>query len=92
MEISVDAHKAREDGEPILIEHVLPQRAYAREIIRMVDEGKSDDDLLKYIKKNYRLVLLTKKETETINKINRSNISADRIADAGIALHDPSPR
>ncbi len=89
-EISVDAHKARENGEPILIEHVLPQRAYAREIIRIVDDGETDDDVIDFINANYRLVLLTKEETKKINKINRSKITADRIADAGIALHDPS--
>lgn len=38
-EISVDAHKARLRGEPLFIEHVLPQRAYARQIIWLVNEG-----------------------------------------------------
>ena len=86
-EISVEAHKAREDGEPVLIEHVLPQRAYAREIIHMVGDGGTDDDVIDFIKANYRLVLLTREETAKINRLNRSKMTADRIADAGIALH-----
>lgn len=86
-EISVEAHNARRRGEPVLIEHVMPQRAYAREIIRIVNEGGSNSDLIRFIEENYRLVLLTKSETARINKQNRSEITEDRIADAGIELH-----
>ena len=85
-EISLEAQKARQRGDPILIEHVMPQRAYAREIIKVIEAGGSDDDLIAFIKKNYRLVLLTKEETTIINKLNRSKITDDRIADAGIVL------
>lgn len=88
-EISLEAQKAREHGDRdlIRIEHVMPQRAYARKIIENIEAGDSDNDLIAYIKKNYRLVLLTKKETSKINKANRSEITPDRIADAGIVLY-----
>lgn len=86
-EISAEAHKARQHGESVLIEHVMPQRAYAREIIRIVTEGGSDNDVIRFINENYRLVLLTKAETSRINKLNRSKITEDRVADAGIELH-----
>jgi len=89
-EISVQAHEARVRGEPLRIEHVLPQRAYARRVIGLVKEGASDDDILHFIKKNYRLVLLTEDETKRLNRLNRSNITDDRIADAGIVLYIPS--
>lgn len=86
-EISVAAYSARERGEPLLIEHVLPQRAYARHVIKLIDSGAADDELLRYIKENYRLVLLTKDETSKINRLNRSHITKDRIGDAGIELY-----
>jgi hypothetical protein len=85
-EISVEAQKARQRGDLILIEHVMPQRAYARKIIKVIETGGSDEDLIAFIKGNYRLVLLTKEETSKINRLNRSRITNDRIADAGIVL------
>lgn len=88
-EISAAAQEARQRGGPLFIEHVLPQRAYARQVIALVNDGGSDEDLLAFIRENYRLVVLTADETMKINRLNRSKITADRIADAGIALHEP---
>lgn len=90
-EISAAAQEARQSGEPLFIEHVLPQRAYARQVIALVNDGGSDENLLAFIRENYRLVVLTANETMKINRLNRSKITADRIADAGIALHKPQP-
>ena len=90
-EISAAAQEARQRGEPLLIEHVLPQRAYARQIIALVNDGGSDEDLLAFIRENYRLVVLTADETVKLNRLNRSKITADRIADAGVELHKPGP-
>ncbi len=87
-EISEAAHEARSRGEKILIEHVLPQRAYAQKVIALVNEGATDADLIAFIKANYRLVLLTQEETTRINRLNRSRLSDDRIADAGIKLYE----
>jgi hypothetical protein len=87
-EISVAAHRARKRGEPLLIEHVMPQRAYARQVMNLIDDGATDDEVLRHIKENYRLVLLTKNETSKINRLNRSQITRDRIGDAGIQLHN----
>lgn len=89
-EISEAAHEARSRGEKILIEHVLPQRAYAQKFIALVNEGATDADLIAFIKANYRLVLLTQEETTRINRLNRSRLSDDRIADAGIKLYERS--
>ncbi len=90
-EISVQAHEARKRGETLMIEHVLPQRAYARKVISLVNDGATDEEVLRFIKENYRLVLLTSDETTKINRLNRSRITEDRIADAGIALYTPDP-
>jgi hypothetical protein len=85
-EISKAALKARLQGQPLYIEHVLPQRAYAQEVIALVNAGATDDDLAAFIRANYRLVLLTQDETERLNQLNRSRITKDRITDAGIRL------
>lgn len=85
-EISVEAQLARQYHHPIFIEHVRPQRAYAREVSKYINQGCSDDDLVEFIRARYRLVLLSEKETRRLNKLNRSRITKDRIADAGIDL------
>jgi hypothetical protein len=86
-EISVAAHEARLRGEAINIEHVLPQRAFALLVIGMVTNGATDEAILQFIKDNYRLVLLSKVETATLNRANRSRISPDRLA--GIPMWKP---
>lgn len=91
-ELSRQAHEARKRGEPLLIEHVLPQRAYAQKVIGLVNGGATDEDVLRFIKENYRLILLTKDETAAINRLNRSRITTDRIADAGIELFQHEDR
>lgn len=50
----------------------------------MVNKGNTDEEIISFIKKRYRLVLLTKQEARDLNKLNRSNITDDRIVDAGI--------
>jgi hypothetical protein len=86
VECSVGAHEARLRGETIYIEHVMPQRAFARLVIDLVSEGISDAQLLQFLKANYRLVLLSRDETQRLNRLNRSRLSPDRIADASIEL------
>ena len=83
-EISVAAHEARLRGEPVNIEHVQPQRAFAVAVIEMVTSDATDESVLRFIKDNYRLVLLSKTETAALNRANRSRISPDRLA--GITL------
>lgn len=83
-ERSMAAHEALNRGESVIIEHVMPRRAFARQIIDMVNKGNTDEEIISFIKKRYRLVLLTKQEARNLNKLNRSNITDDRIADAGI--------
>lgn len=86
-EMSEEAYFARERGETVYIEHVLPQRAFARQVIEIVGQSCSDQELIEFIQQRYRLVLLTKRETDHINRVNRSKLTADRIADAGIVLY-----
>ena len=86
-EMSDGARTAKMNGEKILIEHVVPQRAYACEVCRMITEEKaSDDELLEYIMRTYRLVLLSEEETKRLNKVNRSRIDALRLQSANIKI------
>lgn len=88
-EISVEAVRARERGERLHIEHVMPQRAFALHVIGLVGGGATDDDILDHIRRRYRLVVLTEAEARALDRKNRSRISADRIQEAGIVLHIP---
>ncbi len=65
----------------------MPQRAFAKEVIRRVDSGATDAELLAFIQENYRLVLLTEQETTNLNRLNRSRMTPDRLADAGISIY-----
>ena len=85
-EISVKGFEARERGEAVKIEHVMPQRAFAHEIIRRIQAGDSDDEIEKYIEMTYRLVLLSEDEAKHIDKVNRSVMTEDRVKDAGINM------
>lgn len=85
-EASVAAKAARRRGATVNIEHVAPLRALAKEVVARIDLGDSDDELLAFIRRTYRLVLLTPEETRTLNRANRSRLTADRIADAGIPM------
>lgn len=88
---SIAAHKARSLGDygQIRIEHVHPQRAFARAIIKLIDAEASDDDLINYIKTHYQLVLLTREEASALDRKNRSVITADRLGENGIQLFIP---
>ncbi len=85
-EISVAAHAARERGEPVHTEHVLPQRAFAKAVCDVIECGASDQEIIAHIRANYRLVTLTPEERRTLDRLNRTRITKDRIAEAGIKL------
>lgn len=90
-ECSVGAHEARLRNEAVFIEHVMPQRAFAKEVIHLVDHGATDDEIIDFIRQHYRLVLLNKDETSILNRLNRSRIAAERLADAGILIYSVTP-
>lgn len=81
------AHEARMRGEKVELEHVLPKRAYAKVVCDLVEQGATDEELLTYIRSNFRLVLLTPEERRSLDHLNRSEICADRLTLAGIELH-----
>ena len=74
-ESSHAAFEARNRGDRVLIEHVMPQRDYARHICDMIETGASDGALLEHIGQTYRLVILTDGETRELNRQNRSGLA-----------------
>ena len=83
---SVDALAAYRAGEKVLIEHISPHRALTRLAIAKIEASSTDDEFTGFVKTNYQLALLTEAETTRLNRLNRSNIAADRLKSAQIAL------
>ena len=91
-EFSPAARAAHERGEKVLIEHVSPLRDFTRGAIKNIDNGASDREFMRYVKQHYRLVLLTAEETQRLNKVNRSQMTHDRLGSAGISMKAPTTR
>jgi len=88
---SAKALAAHRNGEQVLIEHISPHRALTRLAIDRIVAGGSDEDLLAFVKAHFRLALLTRSETDRLNKINRSKIADDRLQAAGITVQSIGP-
>lgn len=78
-EFSPAALEAHERGEIVKIEHVSPRRALTRGAIREINNGASDQEFTDYVRKHFRLVLLTPEEFQRLNRINRSEMTQDRL-------------
>jgi hypothetical protein len=85
---SKEAWKLHQIRSKVLIEHVSPLRDLTRQAIEKVDRKISDKEFKKFVKRHYKLVLLSPAETVRLNKLNRSTMSPDRLRDAGIQLAD----
>ena len=76
---------AHQSGQRVLIEHVNPHRALTRLAVEQVG-NMTNEEFLDFVRAHFQLALLTETETQRLNKLNRSKISADRLANAGIHL------
>jgi hypothetical protein len=85
-EFSVAAKSAYARGDRVLIEHVSPVRDFTRTAINKIDE-LDDKGFARFVKKHFRLVLLTPDETAKLNRENRSKMDAKRLA--GIRMARP---
>lgn len=83
---SVEAWELHQAGNKVLIEHVSPLRHLTQMAIGRIDQKVSDAQLKAFIKRHYKLVLLSPSETLRLNKQNRSKLSHDRLSKAGIQL------
>ncbi len=73
-------------GNKVLIEHVAPLRDFTCKVIEKIEEGMTDGQLERFVRRHYQLVLLTPAETRHLNGINRSRMVPGRLASAGIKL------
>jgi hypothetical protein len=83
---SEKASAAHRRGKPVLIEHVSPVRDLTRRAIDKINNGASDAELERFVRKYYRLVLLTPKEATRLNRLNRTKMRQRRLEEAGITL------
>jgi hypothetical protein len=83
---SVEALKLHKRGHKVLIEHVSPLRHLTQKTIEKIDKGASDAQLKAFVKRHYKLVLLSPEETRRLNKLNRSRMHPNRLKQAGIQL------
>lgn len=83
---SVEAWKLHQAGNKVLIEHVSPLRHLTQMAIDKIDQKVSDAQFKAFVKRRYKLVLLSPAETLQLNKQNRSRVSHDRLSKAGIQL------
>ncbi|CRY84126.1 hypothetical protein [Yersinia intermedia] len=86
-ERSIGAREALQRGEKVFIEHVKPRRAFAVAVIDIIDKGATDTEIVEYIRNNFQLVLLNREESRSLDRHNRTRISPDRLAEAGITLY-----
>ncbi len=85
-EFSVDALAAFKRGEKVLIEHVAPVRDFTRKAIEQLQCGATDAEFERFVRKNYRLVLLAPDEALRLNRLNRSKMDRHRLSKAGIRI------
>ncbi len=83
---SVEARKAFNAGEKVLIEHVTPLRAFTRLAISKIEAGMTDDEFEAFVRNKFEFALLTREEAALLNKQNRTKLDPDRLAKAGIVL------
>jgi hypothetical protein len=85
-EFSTKTLAAYRAGEKVVIEHVSPIRDFTRQAIEKVTQRASNEQLERFVRKNFRLVLLTPDEALRLNKQNRSKMTPGRLGRAGIKL------
>jgi hypothetical protein len=85
-EFSTEALKLHQGGGKVLIEHVAPTRHLTRMAIDQIDRGVTDAQFTAFVKRHFRLVLLSPAETQRLNLQNRSTVSRNRLRQAGIRV------
>lgn len=67
------------------IEHVFPKRAYTIALLKKLSQIEDKIKIEKWIKKNFKLVLLTPLERANLDKVNRTKMRPDRLNDIDFA-------
>ena len=90
---SKKAKAAHKKESAVEIEHVYPKRAYTMALLRKLSKTEDIVKIEQWIKKNFKLVLLTPTERANLDRINRTSkrVKAN-FETAGIILCDEPPR
>jgi len=83
---SVEALELHNSGQKVLIEHVSPLRDLTRKAIEKIAQGVSDAQFRAFIRRHFKLVLLSPAETQRLNRQNRSKMHPHRLKQAEIEL------
>lgn len=83
---STEALELHQAGSKVLIEHVAPIRHLTRMAIDEITRGVTDTEFESFIKRHFKIVLLSPAETGRLNKQNRSTVARSRLRKAGIRL------
>lgn len=83
---SIEALELHRSGHKVLIEHVSPLRDLTRKAIEKIDQQVSDEQFKRFVRRHFKLVLLSPTETQRLNRLNRSKMHPHRLKHAGIEL------
>lgn len=84
-EFSDEAWELHQRGKAVLIEHVAPKRHLTQMPIKKI-ETASDAQFRAFVKRHYRIVLLSPDEMSRLNKLNRSMVHSNRLGQASIEV------
>lgn len=84
-EFSDAAWELHQNNKPVLIEHVSPRRHLTQIAITKI-ETLTDTGFKAFVRRHYKTVLLSPDETQRLNRLNRSTVCIDRLAEAGIVV------
>jgi hypothetical protein len=84
-EFSDEAWELHQSNKTVLIEHVSPRRHLTQMAIAKIGT-LTDAQFKAFVRRHYKTVLLSPDETQRLNRLNRSTVCIDRLAEAGIAV------
>jgi hypothetical protein len=84
-EFSDAAWQLHQNNQAVLIEHVSPRRHLTQMAIAII-ETATDAQFKAFVRRHYKTVLLSPDETQRLNRLNRSTVCVDRLAEAGIVV------
>jgi len=77
---SKKAWAAFKKGEKVEIEHVSPKRAYTIALLSALSKTNDKNKIKKWIRKNFKLILLTTSERVNLDRVNRIRMCPDRLS------------
>ena len=78
--------KTKKKNMRVEVEHVAPLRDLTRKIMEQIESGATNGEIEAFVRRHYKLVLLSKKERRALDTKNRSTMHPRRLSLAGIKL------